>query len=370
MLGVKVETLYAYVSRGFLNSHAAPGPGRHRLYRRSEVEGLRQGRSRVSERLRWGDPLVESAVSWITADGPVYRNRPAIELVGEPFEAVAELLWTGELPSDAPLWPAAFRPPDIPLPETSTISALTLLVAGCGLADHERFLITPEATLPRARRLIATMAGSEAPVRQGPVASLLATTLGADASEQSVTALNSALVLLAEHEMNASTFAVRVVASTDADLYACVSAGLAALSGPRHGGAGERVGALLDEIADAVARDVVMPRLQRGESVAGFGHRLYPNGDPRAGPLLDAASRLDGPSRVAEASLELVEVAREAGLPPPNVDLGLAALVGALGLPWSATGLIFAVARSAGWVAHALEQYEAAVLIRPRARRA
>lgn len=369
LLGVKVETLYAYVSRGLLESHPAPGPGRQRRYLRSEVEDLRQGRSRIAESLRWGEPLIESAVSWITPEGPVYRGIPVIDLLDESFETVAELLWTGEQPSAAPLWPVPDRAPDFELPASPSLAALSLLVTTHALSDPERFVITPAATLARSRRLIAAMTGAPPPTQGERVASLLAASLGVDDLQKSVAALDRALILLADHEMNASTFTVRVVASTGSDIYACISAGLAALSGPRHGGAGERVGVLLDEIRQSGTRQAVLDRLRRGEDLPGFGHRLYPNGDPRFGPLFETASRIAPESPIVDMSAELIEVATEAELPQPNVDLGLAVLVAALGLSWTATGWIFAVGRTAGWVAHALEQYQTGILIRPRARR-
>ena len=361
-----MDTLYAYVSRGLLASH--PGPGRRRRYRREEVERLKAARPRPAEPLRWGEPLLESAVSWITPEGPVYRNHRAVDLVGRPFEVVAELLWTGDLPDRIPEWG---MPPRLGMvsSELPSLGTLSLLVTSLALEDPERYATTPEAVLPRARKLISTMAAG-AQHRQGRVAALLADTYGLSLSEEVVDAIDAALVLAADHELNASTFAVRVVASTGADVYACVAGGLAALSGPLHGGAGERVGALVEEIGSpGRGREVVLARSRRGDPIPGFGHPLYPEGDPRATPLLELAQALAPDLPAVRICQELVEVVREVGLGYPNLDLGLMALAAALGLPPAATGTIFAVSRTAGWVAHALEQYEAGVIIRPRARR-
>jgi citrate synthase len=170
-----------------------------------------------------------------------------------------------------------------------------------------------------------------------------------------------ALVLLADHELNASTFAVRVAASTGASLSASVLAGLAALSGPRHGAHYLRVRAFLDEAEVLGVRATVRRRLQQGVAIPGFGHPLYADGDPRARALL---------ARIALSGLEAEAVAAvdEAAGVPPNVDFALCALTRAAGLPPEAPFGLFAVGRCAGWIAHALEQHGAGALIRPRAR--
>jgi citrate synthase len=182
-------------------------------------------------------------------------------------------------------------------------------------------------------------------------------------------ALDAALVLMADHELNASTFAARIAASAGADLYACVSAALATLSGPRHGGASLRVEAFADEVGSPPrAADVVRSRLQRGDPLPGFGHRLYPDGDPRGGHLISAARRLPGRSARLRTLLALADAVRSQGGEPPNSDLGLVALTSALGLPAGAAPAIFALGRCAGWIAHVLEQRADPRLLRPRAR--
>jgi citrate synthase len=187
--------------------------------------------------------------------------------------------------------------------------------------------------------------------------------------KRAVAPINQALVLCADHELNVSTFTARVTASSGADLYACVSAALAALSGPRHGGACDRIEALMQEVGRPErAATVVRERLRRGESVPGFGHQLYPKGDPRTPPLLEAtwAVRPEPPAvRVVRAVLDAMA---EAGHPPPAVDFALVALSAALGLPPGGAAAVFAVGRAAGWVAHVLEQREQGHLLRPRAR--
>jgi citrate synthase len=179
--------------------------------------------------------------------------------------------------------------------------------------------------------------------------------------------LRRCLVLIADHELNASTFVARCVASTGATPYAVVSAALSALSGRRHGGASARAEALFAELArGGDAMTVMAGRLARGEDLPGFGHFLYPAGDPRASTILAAITRTLPQSR------RLIESAAFAGTRltgrHPNVDFALAAAATSLALPRNAALALFILGRAVGWIAHAIEQYESGVLIRPRAR--
>ena len=180
--------------------------------------------------------------------------------------------------------------------------------------------------------------------------------------------VRAALVVCGDHELNGSAFAARVVASTGAHLHATVCSGLAALSGPRHGGAPARAYAL---IADAIQTDsapaFIASRWQRGDELPGFGHALYPDGDPRAAELLRMLreQRADDPTmRRIDA---LVHGAQDASGQHPNVDFTLAAICHAYALSASPALVLFAAGRLAGWLAHALEQQALGKLIRPRA---
>lgn len=393
-LGVKHETLYAYVSRGLVRSLAGPKPGR-RLYVSEDVERLRArhaaraGHAAVAAgALRWGEPVLETALTQIDpAEGPRYRGRAAASLAAEGarFEDVATLLWTGAWPPQSTSWPAlekaeAARDVLALLPRGARpLTRLAAVVPVVAAGDPSRFGAGVQAEWARAGRLIRLLAaavssrsgrfGSGASRGEDSIAGVLASGFGLGRGA-ALRALDIALVLSADHELNASTFAVRVAASTGADLYACVSAGLAALSGPRHGGACDRVEALVAETArPARARDVVRDRSRRGESVPGFGHPLYPQGDPRAGVLLTEARRRAPRLPQALRTLwALVAAMSEAGQPAPTLDAALVALSLALGLPEGSAAGLFAVGRSAGWIAHALEQRAAGFLLRPRAR--
>jgi citrate synthase len=254
-----------------------------------------------------------------------------------------------------------------------------VLVAVLGAADPGRFDTRPEAVLPRARGLIRALAAALAlpfdPVRaeaasaEATVAGSVAVALGVPPRPGALAAIDRALVLLADHELNASTFAARVVASTRADVYAAVLAGLSTLSGPLHGAASDRVEALLAEIPSPEdAASVIHERDRMGERVPGFGHPYYPDGDPRAPLLIDAAFEVGLREPMLRRLGALADAMEAAGRPPPNVDVGIVALSAALRMPRGAASGLFAVARCAGWVAHVLEQYQAGFLMRPRAR--
>ncbi|WP_075007473.1 citrate synthase family protein [Stigmatella aurantiaca] len=392
LLGIKRTTLYTYVSRGLVRCVPEKGTKQNR-YVRMDLERLkvrhdaRAGHAAVaSGALRWGEPVIDSSVTRIDARGVAYRGHPVVELVarGASFEAVAELLWTGQLPAAPVRWPA----PPLPFPasalkgllpaEAPPVVVLSAVVPLWGAADPVRFAAPSEQERLRARRLLRLL-GAWVGAVQGPrrVAEALAQDSLAAGLVQAwgvkargaAGLLDRALVLCADHELNVSTFAARVAASSGADLYACVSAALAALSGPRHGGACDRIEALMQEVGrPGRAATVVHERLRRGESIPGFGHRLYPEGDPRTPPLLEAAWAVRPERAAVRVARAVADAMREEGHPPPTVDFGLVALAAALGLPRGAATALFAVGRAAGWMAHVLEQREQGHVLRPRAR--
>jgi citrate synthase len=258
---------------------------------------------------------------------------------------------------------------------------MAVVVPALALADSGRHGVSNEAQLGRARLLLRGLAASlalpdslerarEALSAEGVARSILVA-FGQRPRRDAERALDRTLVLCADHELNPSTFAARVAASTGADLYACVSAALAALSGPLHGGACDRVLTLVAEAGPAArAGKALDERLRRGDAVPGFGHPLYPRGDPRARLLLREAQSLRSRSRSPELKtlLALVDAMSERGREAPTLDAGLVALAAALSLPRGAAVGLFAVGRTAGWIAHALEQQAAGFVLRPRAR--
>lgn len=376
-LGVSLATLYAYVSRGLIRSEATNG-GRARLYRAEDVHALVARRDRPADAapdraLDWGAPVLESAITLITGGGLYYRGRDATALAQEAsLETVAGLLWEsaedafcdGEppsLPALAAQLPAGIDPLD---------RLLTLLPLA-GAADLKAVNRTPAGLARTGARILrltgAVLAGTE-PTRQ-PLHQMLAGAWGVrDAAAQGL--IRATLVLCADHELNASAFTVRCVASTGANPYACISAGIGALRGPRHGGATGLVAALLPRLLDGpeTPAQALAALLARGEEAHGFGHPLYPEGDIRAQWLLRRMKQVWPQDQRLARALELARAGKEIAGLPPTIDFALVLLADRLGLPPTAPLILFTVGRTVGWMAHLLEQVRSPVLIRPRAR--
>jgi len=397
LLGVKLPTLYAYVSRGLLRSLPGTGSSRARRYLRSDVEALRdrsRGSAAAAAALRFGEPVLDSGITEMRSDGPFYRGRSAVAFAetGTRFETVAEWLWSGAMPGADPVWPVPGPSPRLAglarlLPaDAPPASVRPLVLAAWAARDPGRFDPRAEAIQQRARGITRLLAASLAlPGRPDlaarawnapTMAEAVLAAYGLAAGDGARRAVDALLVLMADHELNASTFAARVAASAQADVHAAIQAGLATLSGPLHGGASDQVEALLREIATpADAARVVAERTRRGERIPGFGHMLYDDaiGDPRATALLAVAGAQPERTRPGGRSeracmLALIAAMAEAKRPPPNVDAAAVVLRAALGMPAGAVAGIFAVGRCAGWVAHIVEQAETGQLLRPRAR--
>ena len=353
-LGVKKATVYAYVSRGLLSSrrHA---DGKESLFDAAEVENFAGGRRQRDEA-----PAIHTGITLITDGDLYYRGRDARALARtERYEAVAGLLWTGKLRA-VPLTPdpglrELAEQVTAPLPTSARLTdRLRLIVAAASAADPLRFDTTPAGVLATGRTLLGTMVAAlpaRSPDEAGDTfAGMLWRRLSPAAPIPE--ALNAALVLLADHDLAASTLAARVAASTRAHPYAVVSAGLAAFDGPLHGAASGLVHQLLtDAMASGDPVATISDRLRVGETVPGFGHPLYPDGDPRATALL--ALLPDVPPVVTELAGAML---RRSGV-APNIDFAIAALALRHGMDRDAGEAIFAVARTAGWIAHALEEY-------------
>ncbi len=360
LLGVARQTLYAYVSRGQIRTRPDPEDPRRSQYDPQAVETLlrrrRLGRARkaVAEAtIDFGEPVLTSRITQISHGVPWYRGQDAIRVAGSAsLEETAALLW--DTPRFPPLPHSDYQPLGFGTPIARAVRHIA------ALAGRDGWAAGGDAMLMDAAHCLHAVADAvvDAPA-EGPIHRHLARAWHLD--EEGTDLIRRALVLCADHELNASTFAVRVVASTAAALPHCVLAGLAALSGPLHGGMTSRVRAMLAEsriMADP--RATVAERLARGEELPGFGQRLYPDGDPRAAALLD----LIGPAPRWRGLFGAILA--QTGL-RPNLDAALVALEQHLSLPEGAALAIFATGRTAGWLAHALEQRAEGQLIRPRA---
>ncbi|MET9605564.1 citrate synthase [Streptomyces sp. NPDC006512] len=368
-LGVKPATVYAYVSRGQLSSRRDP-VGRGSTFDAGEVEALAR-RSRREAAAPAGELSVRTSLTLIEADRYYFRGVDAVELASRhPYEEVAEWLWTGGLPRGArftapPEALAAARRSVAALPEHSgPVDRLRVAVAAAAVTDPLRFDLSEEAVLGSARCLVPTLAGAlpglgPAPGDGATVARELWSRLTeADPEPRALEVLDLALALLADHDLAASTLAVRVAASARAHPYAAVSAGLGALEGPLHGAAGRLAHRMLVEVLErGGAAPVVAEYLRAGRRVPGLGHRLYRGEDPRARALF---GRLDGLAQAGpalDAARDVAAVMARHGL-HPNVDLALAVFTVSCGMRAEAGETVFAVARTAGWIAHALEEYQ------------
>ncbi len=384
LLGVRLQTVYAYVSRGLLTRTQTLNESGHRVSRFALDEVLRLAAERTRVRAGSLEVLVESDVTLLDPKGRLsWRGHDAVALAEHPFEDVAELLWSadGVLRAHDPAWwclsggaAAAAGRVAVALPDGATdldrVRAAVVALAGL---DVDRGALTRDHVAV-VGRMVLLGALAAIPLRQsdsghpgddplGPYASRLWPRLSTrPATPDAVAALQAALVLLVDHELAASTMAVRVAAGTGADPYLLVLTGLAALGGPLHGRSSLDVEALLT----AVRREGVSAlEAYAGRPVPGFGHKVYVEADPRAETLLDRVARLDpdGWPRVEEL---LLAVSRSRGL-SPNVDLSLAALVQAGGLVPGAGETVFGLGRVVGWLAHGLEEAPQGLRFRGRA---
>ncbi|TKC82926.1 helix-turn-helix domain-containing protein [Trinickia terrae] len=387
-LGISLPTLYAYVSRGMLRS-SPDAHGKRRLYDADEVrrlarrkeDGKRAGK--VAQKvLDWGVPVLESRITLVAGGRLFYRGHDAIELArSATLEETAALLWECS-PRRIAAAPAA--------PITGAQWAAWLKLWGESAPLERALVLLPAAAaqMPRVwalgrdaqldaacmlMRLLAAAMISAAPASE-PLHRQLAAAWGVR-NRRHADLLRAALVVCADHELNPSTFTVRCITSTGTHLFGAVAGGLAALAGPRHGGETARVTAFFEEAARSGDIDRhLAARLARDDDgthrhrLSGFGHPLYPHGDPRARLLLDGLAEHAG-TRPAMAEVEAIARAvRDTTGLPPNIDFALASLERVLALPAGAAFTLFALGRVTGWIAHAMEQTTDGGLIRPRAR--
>ncbi len=398
VLAIKPQTLYSYVSRGFIRSVPHPD-GRSSFYLREDVNKVRlrsiarAGQGPVAAgAMRWGEPVILTAITEMTDAGPRYRDRLAIDLARAraPFENVAELLWTGEYSDEPLIWQQTPDPPGLrnllsagaklhTSPHILQMMALTVLGMGVAEGNRRDRIRAGDTPVASARRLIRALtgtlgflgkAGGYTALRDGQtIAEGIAAALGMDASAPQLDALNGALVLVADHELNPATFAARVAASGSVDLQSGVGAAICTHYGTLIGRACDRIEQLFEPPADP---DTVLDRatsmIAAARSLPGFNHPHYPNGDPRARVLIELAIMTGGSRRVVGNMLMSLRRLEEECGARPGVECGLVLLCRALGMPNQSAAGVYALGRTAGWVAHILEQRLAGFVIRPRAK--
>jgi citrate synthase len=380
-LGVKPQTLYAYVSRGLVRSERVPG-GRTSRYLRADVERLAT-RARRAPLATGPEIVVDTAITRLDPAGHLsYRGWDATRAaVDAHYEEVAAWLWgTASAPHEHwtpdPEALALARAVQRALPPAATVpDRLRVVVAALRAGDPLRDDRRPSSVASRARTLLATMVdalptvGAPASLAtRGSLAARLWTRVSPlEPTPRRVRALDTAMSLLADHELAISTVAVRVAASAWADPYLLLLTGLAAVSGPLHGGASERVRRLLRDAVGASATVAVGGVLADLGAVPGFGHAVYEGADPRTSVLLEAVAQSRPPRAVWGAAEDVLAVVRRDDGPAPNVDFALGVLTEANRMVEGAGEAIFAVARCAGWIAHGLEEYPHRLRYRVRA---
>lgn len=382
-LGVSLATLYAYVSRNLIRSEEVGGSKRTRRYSAEDVQQLKDRKEQrrspekaVEGALYWGMPVMESAITLIESGHLYYRGMDAIRLATEnTFEQVASLIWTGkldtEMSSHYDQWPDISRARS-ELAYLSAFEAFQTLLPLAARRDPARYDLRPTAVLRQGIRIMRIMTFIATHIDyserfDGRIAPQLQWAWVRDQSSASKL-IEAALILCADHELNVSTFAARCTASAGATLYDVVVAGLAALNGVKHGGHTRRVEGLLNEIGGVDnVHQALINRLSRGDTIPGFGHQLYPNGDPRGRLLLDIIAETYGGSPTVQLAKAIEAEVFEMLQLHPTIDFALVILARLFYMNDSALTL-FALGRTVGWIGHAMEQYQSDTLIRPRAR--
>ena len=378
-LGVAVPTIYAYVSRGLIRSEETEGSNRQHRYYAEDIERLltnkeaaRNPEKIAGEALHWGTPLLESELTLIIDDAVYYRGHNALSLARRyAFEQVAALLWSGSLDVD-------LRWDNHPATEDCMtllaqmddgnlhlLQSMQMVLPLAAAEDVTAYDMSPPGIVRSAVRILRLMVAVAIgqPPSAKPIAEAL-TGVWCPRQRHAAGIINAALILGADHELNASSFTARVIAGAGASPYAVVTGALSTFQGVKHGGATERAGIFLAQIDSvASARTQVADWLRRGETIPGFGHPIYPDDDPRATMLLAQIAENYGDA----PALDFLDTI--AGLIDrrPNIDGALAAAALTLGLSPAQATTIFALGRTAGWIAHAIEQYGGR-MIRPRAR--
>jgi citrate synthase len=396
MLGVKPQTLYAYVSRGLIRA-VNPRGNQTSLYYREDLAALQlrsrtRGASRnVAERsLRLGGgAIMASAITAITPQGPRYRGELAIDLaqMGRPFEDTVELLWTGVLPQQSIPW----APPELP----PAFDAFALAIAPTAGANNSRRLFSlctealascrgshaelkAGASVLAARQLLQVLAGACGYLRpqpgfhrldvEEPLVRAICRSLAVPPRPHWEEVVNAALILSADHELAPSTFAARIAASAGADIHSCASCALGAFEGLYTGlGCDLAEAMLMQAPTPAKYVDALRQIALRKQPLPGYNHSLYPHGDPRAIFLLQLLSRRAPDHRRTQRIVGCVNAAQDKLKALPSLCVALAALSASFELPLRSAGALMALARCAGWVAHTFEQRLAGFLVRPRA---
>ena len=380
-LGISLPTLYAYVSRGLIRSEEGEGKTRAKRYRREDIEALKTRKTLrknptkvVEDALHWGTPILESGITLIENGRFYYRGHNALELPqNHTFEEVATLLWQGDFNvhtqfASAPAFPflTELQPHFANL---SPVDAFQIALPIAAHHDLAGYNLAPDAVARTGAHILQL---ETAVTTQDNLHDNIAQSLQkkwAPQQDEIAELINTALIYCADHELNVSTFTARTVASAETTPYAAVSAGLSALQGKLHGGFTERVDLFFREVSTPDnAYQTIVNRLKRGEIIPGFGHPLYPDGDPRGRELLAQITAVFPNTPAIQLAQEVCQILEKFSSAKPTIDFALVTLAWAANLPTYAPLALFAIGRTAGWIGHIIEQYNQNQMIRPRAK--
>lgn len=375
LLGISRATLYSYVSRGMVRSVEQASKTREKRYLREDIDQLlnqKEQRKNPGEiarsALHWGSPVLDTSISLIDQGRLFYRGQDAMMLAAEKtFEEVASLLWTGDFFS----FPDAVMPE---LPENLLQEMQPLSLMGkyqCALAhaqarDLSAMNLKPATLLKTGRKILSVLVwATTGTLSAASIAQQLS--LHWTGSKAATSLIDQALILCAEHELNISAFTVRCAVSAETDLYAAIITGLSSLQGRRHGGIVPSVDRFLQDCLQDGMKTTFQNVLGRGDRIPGFTQPLYPQGDPRGKFLLEALKNQPLDPALSMVAQDIITFMAEEFEEHPTIDWALALLARHLGHPVQAGLALFALGRTAGWISHALEQYQDPRLIRPRA---
>lgn len=394
MLGIKPATLYTYVSRGLLHPlrHAHRKANRYLLEELQSLKvrsSVRQGSGPVAAAaMRWGQPVIETSITEIDEDGPRYRGFLATDLVRHParFENTAELLWSG-LQTDSPqTWPVENMKVDVARaleavlqqgfvrPRMMRVFSIVATVLGDGTLEQELRMGSTERL---SRQMLFAFAGACGllgprgvylqPQVEQSLALHVMEAMGVTKAPALEHAINTALILSADHELSSSTFSARIAASTGATLHACIVAALATHQGAALAGGADAAEDLIESLhSNADLKSRLAEAELKGQRLPGFGLPIYPNGDPRAALMIKLAQQTAPGSAQADLALRFVEGVNERLGLHPNIEMGLVVLCNAWRMPARSACALWGIGRTAGWIAHTLEQRLAGFTIRPR----
>ncbi len=372
LLGVKKSSLYSYVSRKKINTIIDPKNHKKRLYSYDDIIKLLErkkasGIERIAQNtLMFGEPVLESSITLIEDSILYYRGHSVGALVEKySFEQVVSLLWTGDF---------------VNTPDFSNLVIEPLHILSITLPDIQKYLLELEK-----RDFLSMLSNDLTNIGWKILISIVqdvTQNFGTNNSiaeklasffcpgiDHAAVIINTALILIADHELNSSSFTARIVASTGANLFQVIIAGLAALSGYKHGGSINKVELMQMELLQNFAFDKnLQNRLRRGEDIVGFGHNLYEAGDFRAKVLLRQIEKYFSSSKEFEIYKSLLDKLKSLKKQDPTIDFVLLTLAKVLKTNSEFALFLFAYGRIAGWIGHAIEEYKRNKLIRPRAK--